>query len=146
MFETRAQIVKRCRIPKQLEEEVFAGMPVSRHVDGKPFYGNVSADEYLNRTYGCGYFSPPSYEKVLSSRPDGGRKVTTDEIAIYAVQLKAEGKTLKEIWSACRKQFPDSAGCRTAEQLRATMRRHDVRMKKKCGSIHSSTLRPGEPT
>ncbi len=145
MFETRAQVVKRCRIPKQLEAEVFAGMPVSAYVDGKPFYGDSAADEYLKRTYGCGYFSPPSYEKVLSARPEGGRKVTTDEVAIYAMQLKAEGKTLKEIWSACRKQFPDGVGCRTAEQLRATMRRHDERMKKKCGSIHSSTLWPGDP-
>ena len=67
MFETRAQVVKRCRIPKQLEAEVFAGMPVSRYVDHKPFYADCVADEYLKRTCGCGYWSPPSYEEVLSA-------------------------------------------------------------------------------
>ena len=145
MFETRAQVVKRCRIPKQLEAEVFAGMPVSRYVEHKPFYADCVADEYLKRTCGCGYWSPPSYEEVLSARPKGGRKVTTGETALYAIRLKAEGKTLKEIWSACRKQFPDGGGCRTHEQVRATMRRYEERMKKKVDQIHSSALRPGVP-
>jgi len=53
-----------------------------------------------------------------------GRKPETLEIAEYANELRLQGKTWKEVLTACKKRWLDDRRVRNARQIRATWNRH----------------------
>ena len=72
-------------------------------------------------------------EVQKSPAPDGrpGRKVETQDIALFADTLRREGLTWKEIWRACRDRWPADLHLKNLEQVRATWRRHVNRRRDK---------------
>ncbi|MGL4421744.1 MAG: hypothetical protein ACRCZF_13840 [Gemmataceae bacterium] len=56
-------------------------------------------------------------------RRPSGRRVETLEIALHAEELRSQGRSWKEILTACRQRWPNDRRVRNAEQIRATHRR-----------------------
>lgn len=54
----------------------------------------------------------------------GGRRIETEEIAVLIGDLRAGGRTWKEVLAACRRRWPNDRRVRTTEQLRKTWQRH----------------------
>lgn len=129
-FMTRSEVISRHRIPKHLQEELFKDMPVATMSEGKPLYVKWQVKAFLKEKFPY----PPAvapFEKVVSMRPRGGRKVTTDEEAIYARDLKKEGKSYKEIVSLMKIRFPERAETFTVGSVPKCIARYEKREERK---------------
>jgi hypothetical protein len=133
VFMNRAEVIRKSRIPKSLQEELMSAMPVATVQKGKPVYLESQVDAFLRERFGEP--KPMPYEKVQGARPRGGRKVTTEQEAIFALELKRQGKSLKEIVSAMKAQWPARKDCLNPESVRKTMTRHEKRRAGYCGLI-----------
>lgn len=125
VFMTRAEVITRYRIPKHLHAELFADMPVATLQKGKPVYLESQVDAFLQERFPKP--TPVPYQRVKGARPRGGRRVTTDHEAMYALHLKGEEKTLKEIVVALKQKWPERKDYFNPDSIRKSMSRHEKR-------------------
>lgn len=122
-FMTTEEVRTESGIPDELTERVLPILPVvCERADGTRIHHEGEVDAFLTE-----YFqSQRQQDARRDPAPTGkqGRKIETLEIAEYANQLKAEGKTWKQICSACKKRWPNDPRVDNREQLRATWTRH----------------------
>lgn len=133
-FMTKEQVVRKYNLhllPKYLQAALFAEMPVAGTSDGKPLYFQGQVDAFLQERFPFRQVNAP-YQKVQGVRPRGGRKVTTDDEAMYALSLKKAGKSLKEIVTAMKTKWPDCKDRFTPDAVRKTMARHERRQERMC--------------
>jgi len=132
---SRAEVIKKYRLdrlPKHLRDELLAAMPVAATNDGKPVYFEGQVDAFLLERFPYPP-APAHYERVVSARPRGGRRITTNDEAIYALELKKEGKTYYEIVPLMKTKWPKRAHAFNIDSVRKTVQRYEKRMQK--GSI-----------
>lgn len=67
---------------------------------------------------------PKARKRAAAATGSPGRKTETQEIAVYANELRLQRKTWKEVFSACRKRWPNDRRVRNSRQIRATWDRH----------------------
>ena len=81
----------------------------------------VQNDAMLKRLVG----DPATPTKhVAAAKRSPGRGTETLEIAVFANELRLQRKTWKEVFSACKKKWPDDRRVRNSRQIRATWDRH----------------------
>lgn len=122
-FMTTAEVRREYRVPEQIAEELLSALPVVlEQQDGNRIHLESEVDEFIAD------FSRKRRRNAAAANPlelgRPGRKVETLEIAIYAHELRGQGKTWKEVRQACRERWPDSEHLKNDDQLRATYRRH----------------------
>lgn len=66
----------------------------------------------------------PSAKQSAAPKRLPGRRTETLEIAEYTNELRLQGKTWKEVLSACKKRWPDDRRVRNARQIRGTWSRY----------------------
>jgi hypothetical protein len=130
-FMTKEQVIEKCCIPELLQEELFAKMPVAVMQNGKPLYFESQVDAFLQEWFSY-HPTGSQYQKVHGARPRGGRKVSTDEEAIFALSLKSASKSLKEIVTAMKTKWPNRKDKFTPDAVRKTMARYEQRQERMC--------------
>ena len=130
IFMTRAEVIRKYRIPKHLHEELFAEMPVATMQKGRPLYHEHQVDCFFKERFS--YPTPAPYERVQSARPRGGRKVTTDHEAIYALDLKSQGMSVADIATAMKNKWPLSKDRFYPDAVRKCMERYEKRQARRC--------------
>ena len=120
-FLTRGEVGRLYRIPPGVLPDVMEGVPVVRlDGDGQEYFVESDVDravaDFARSTGG----RPPACVPAPKGKP--GRRNGTADIALLANELKARGKTWKEILAACKSRF----GHRVTgvEQVRTIWRRH----------------------
>ena len=122
-FMTTAEVRREYRVPEQIADELLSSVPVVlEQPDGTRIHLESEVDDFVaefsrKRRRDAAAVNVPEHSKP-------GRKVETLEIAIYAHELRGQGKTWKEVRQACRERWPDSEHLKNHDQLRATYRRH----------------------
>jgi hypothetical protein len=134
VFMTRAEVIRRYKIPTHLEEELLAAMPVASTHNGKPVYLESQVDAFLKERFPYEPSAIP-HDKVPSARPRGGRKVETDHEAMFALELKKHGQSIKEIVSAMKDKWPHRKDSLNPDSVRKTIARYEKRRQRKCGLI-----------
>jgi hypothetical protein len=120
-FLTRKEIEQLYRIPPDVMPTVLAGLSmVHQHKDGEPQFVEHDVDRAVD-AYAASATGRrgPSCDPAPKGKP--GRRPTTNDIALVANDLKAQGKTWKEILAACKSQFPGRIT--SVEQVRTIWRR-----------------------
>ena len=130
VFMNKTEVIRTYRIPKHLQKDLFADMPIATMEKGRPVYLESQVDAFLQGRFPY-HPAPAPYQKVQGARPRGGRKATTDDVAEYALSLKVKGMTLKEIASACRRKWPDRPDTLKNDAVRKTMSRYEERQARK---------------
>lgn len=128
VFMTRAEVISRYRIPRHLHAELFADMPVATVQNGKPVYLESQVDAFLRGRFPQS--TPGPYQKVIGARPRGGRRVTTAHEAMFALHLKGEHKTLKEIVAAMKLKWPERKDYFNVDSIRKSMSRYEQRQQR----------------
>lgn len=131
-FMTKEQVIKKCKlhlIPKHLQAELLTEMPVAVWIDGKPRYFEGAVDAFLQERFPYRPAVAP-YQRVQGARPRGGRKVTTDHEAMYALFLKKEGKSLRETVTAMKAKWPERKDYFKEDAVRKCMERYEKRQEK----------------
>ena len=125
VFMAKAEVVRKYRIPKHLQQELLSEMPVATVQKGKPVYLESQVDAFLRERFP--HPTPIPYEKVMGARPRGGRRVTTAHEAMYALELKKQGKSLKEIVVALKQKWPERKDYFNVDSIRKSMCRYEKR-------------------
>ncbi len=128
VFMTSAEVITRYRIPKHLHAELFADMPVATVQKGKPVYLESHVDAFLREHFP--HPPPVPYQKVQSARPRGGRRVTTAHEAMFALQLKGRGDSMKDIMVALKRKWPERKDYFNVDAIRKSMSRHEKRQQR----------------
>lgn len=129
-FMTTAEVRREYRIPDGLAKKILASLPaVHTQDDGTQIHLESDVDDHLAE------FSR-QHRKVEASKtppPDGrpGRSNETQEIALYADELRRAKKTWKEVLKACRERWLDNPHVSNVEQIRGTHRRHFPKRKRR---------------
>ena len=129
VFMTKEEVITRYRIPEHLLERLLANMPVATTRNGAPVYLESQVDAFLRNRFPY----PPTvapYQNVQGGRPRGGRKVATAHEAEYALTLKRQDKTMKEIVAALKDKFPSRKQFFSTDSVRKTMERHEKRRRR----------------
>lgn len=134
VFMTRAEVIRRYLIPKHLEQELLAGMPVAFTHNDKPVYLESQVDAFLKSRFPYEPSAIP-YDKVPGARPRGGRKVETDHEAMFALELKKRGQSIKDIVRAMKDKWPHRKESLNPDAVRKTVARYEKRQQRKCGLI-----------
>jgi hypothetical protein len=129
-FMTKAEVIRKYKIPEHLQAELFAEMPVAGTNDGKPLYFEGQVDAFLQERFPYRP-TPAPYQRVQGARPRGGRKVTTDHEAMYALFLKSQGNSMKEIVTALKIRYPERKDYFTTDAVRKCMERYEMRQARK---------------
>jgi hypothetical protein len=120
-FLTRSEVERLYRMPPGVLPTVMAGVPVvHRGEDGEPYFVEKDVDRAVD-TFAAS--ANGKQHPTCDSAPKGkpGRRTTTADIAVVANDLKAQGKTWKEILAACKGRFPGRVT--SLEQVRTIWRR-----------------------
>lgn len=128
VFMTRAEVITRYRIPKHLHGELFTDMPVATVQKGKPVYLESQVDAFLRERFP--HPTPMPYQKVQSARPRGGRRVTTDHEAMYALELKGRNVVMKDILLAMKQKWPERKDFFNVDSIRKSMSRYEKRQQR----------------
>lgn len=128
VFMTRAEVITRYRIPKHLHAELFADMPFATVQKGKPVYLESQVDAFLRERFP--HPIPMPYQKVRGARPRGGRRVTTDHEAMYALELKGRNTVMKDIVLALKQKWPERKDYFNVDSIRKSMCRHEKRQQR----------------
>lgn len=126
IFMTRAEVIRKYRIPKHLHDELFAEMPVAGMNDGKPLYFEGQVDAFLQERFPYRPAIAP-YQRVQGARPRGGRRVTTDHEAMYALFLKSQGNSMKETVTALKQRYPERKDYLNQDSVRKSIYRYEKR-------------------
>ncbi len=121
-FLTRSEIERLYQIPPDVLPTVMAGVPVvHRDESGEERFAESHIDRAVDAfAASASRMQHQTCEPAPKGRP--GRRNTTADIAVVANELKAQGKTWKEMLAACKSRFPGRVT--NAEQLRTIWRRH----------------------
>lgn len=116
-FLTKEEIERLYGIPPAIRPTVLGKVqPVYRDENGEQYFVendvDMAVDDYAASVIGR---QPSESRPAAKGKP--GRTNTTADIARYANELKAQGKTWKEICAACKGRFPGRTKGR--EQVRA---------------------------
>jgi hypothetical protein len=120
-FLTRSEIEWLYQMPPGVLPTVMAAVgEAHRGEDGEPFFVESDVDRAVDAFAAA---SRGKQHRTCEPAPKGrpGRRNTTADIAVVANDLKAQGKTWKEILAACKSRFPGRV--RTLEQVRTIWRR-----------------------
>lgn len=110
-------------VPDDLAPKLLPLMPVfAIRADGTRIHLESEIDDFLAKIARSQRLGEARAKRADAGRP--GRKVTTQEVAVFADELKRAGKSWKEILRACRQQWPDDPRVKDHETVRATWRRH----------------------
>lgn len=134
VFMSRAEVIRRYGIPRQLQGELLSAMPVATTRSGRPVYLESQVDAFLKERFPYGP-SPIPYETVQSARPRGGRKVETDHEAMFALELKKQRHSIKDIVRAMKDKWPHRKNSFNPDAVRKTIARYEKRQQQKCGLI-----------
>lgn len=132
VFMPRADVIKRYRMPRHLHTDLFKEMPVATVQNGKPVYLESQVDAFLRERFP--HPTPIPYQKVMGARPRGGRRVTTDHEALFAIQMKKEGKTMKQIVKAMKEKWPERAEDFNISSVGKTIWRYECRQSRQSNS------------
>lgn len=122
-FLTTEAVQDKYQIPDELAPAILPLLPfVHEREDGTRIHLESEVDDFLAEFFRRQRQSDARRHPAPTARP--GRKIKTWDIAAYANELRKEGKTWKEVWSACKKRWPDDPRVRNQEQVRATWNRH----------------------
>ena len=117
-FLTRSEIGRLYQIPPDVLPTVMAGVSmVHRANDGEPQFVESDVDRAVDA-----YAASATGRQLLAPKGKPGRRKTTDDIAVVVKDLKAQGKTWKEICAVCKSRFPGRIT--SLEQVRTIWRRH----------------------
>ena len=125
VFMNRAEVIRKSRIPKSLQENLMSAMPVATVQNGKPVYLESQVDAFLREHFL--HPTPVPYQKVRSARPRGGRRVTTAHEAMFALQLKGRGHSMKDIMIALKRKWPERKDYFNVDAIRKSMSRYEKR-------------------
>ena len=117
-FLTGDEIEELYQMPPDVLPTVMASLPVAhRGEDGQPYFVESDVDRAVDA------FASRRQHRTCDPAPNGkpGRRNTTADIALVANDLKAQGKTWKEILAACKSRFPGRIT--SLEQVRTIWRR-----------------------
>lgn len=120
-FLTRAEVERLYQMPPGVLPTVMASVPVAhRGEDGQPYFVESDVDRAVDAFAAS---ARGKHRRTCEPAPKGkpGRPNTTDDIAVVVNDLKAQGKTWKEIFAACKGRFPGRV--KSVEQLRTIWRR-----------------------
>ena len=132
VFMNRAEVIRKSRIPKSLQTDLMSAMPVATVQKGKPVYLESQVDAFLRERFP--HPTPTPYQKVQSARPRGGRRVTTDHEALFAIQMKKECKTMKHIVKAMKEKWPERAEDFNISSVGKTIWRYECRQSRQSNS------------
>lgn len=121
-FLTRDEIERLYQMPPGVLPTVMAGVrEAHRGEDGQPYFVESDVDRAVDAFAAS---ASGRRHQTCEPAPQGkpGRRNMTADIAVVANDLKAQGKTWKEILAACKDRFPGRV--KTVEQLRTIWRRH----------------------
>jgi hypothetical protein len=121
-FLTRGEVQRLYQMPPGVLPTVMAGVPVAhRGEDGESYFVESDVDRAVDAFAAS---ASGRRHQTCKAVPKGkpGRRNTTADIALVANELKAQGKTWKEILAACKSRFPGRV--KSLEQLRTIWRRH----------------------
>ncbi len=120
-FLTSSEIERLYRMPPDVLPTVMASVPVAhRGESGEPYYVESDVDRAVDAFAASATGRQhQTRERAPNGRP--GRRNTTADIALVINDLKAQGKTWKEILATCKSRFPGRV--RNLEQLRTIWRR-----------------------
>lgn len=128
-FMTTEQVRVESCIPDELAPTILPILPVvGERQDGTRIHHEGEVDAFLTEYFRGLHMPEVRHNPAPKGEP--GRKTETLEIAEYANQLKSEGKTWKQIFSACKQRWPGDPRVDNREQVRATWQRHFKRKKK----------------
>lgn len=121
-FLTKNEIKRLYRIPGDVLPGVMAKVPViHRGENGEPYFVESDVDRAVDAVAASAAVRQSGGgEPAPKGKP--GRKNSTADIALLANELKAQGKTWKENYSACKRQFPGRVT--SVEQIRSIWERH----------------------
>jgi hypothetical protein len=118
-FLTKSEVERLYRMPPDVLPTVMANVAVAhRGENGEPYFVEGDVDRAVDAFAASGK-QHRACGPATQGRP--GRRNTTADIALVANDLKAEGKTWKEILAACKSRFPGRVT--SVEQLRTIWRR-----------------------
>jgi hypothetical protein len=120
-FLTRSEIERLYQIPAAVLRTVIAGVAVvHRDEDGEPYFIESDVDRAVDAfAVSAAGRQRPTCDPAPKGKP--GRRTKTADIALVVNDLKAQGKTWKEAFTACKRQFPGRV--KSVEQLRTIWRR-----------------------
>jgi hypothetical protein len=117
-FLTPSEIERLYQMPPDVLPTVMASVPVAhRGEDAEPYFVESDVDRAVDA-----FAASVSGRRGPAPKGKPGRRSTTADIALVANDLKAHGKTWKEILAACKGRFPGRV--KSLEQLRTIWRRH----------------------
>src|SRR5688572_1385634 len=129
-FLTTEEVRQEYRVPPSLAPELLAELPaVADNADGQRIHLECEVDDFFaeffrRRRLAISQSGPRTHVRA-------GRHVETQEVALYADELRRQKRTWKQIWKACKERWPGDPRVRTFEQIRATHRRHLGGLRKK---------------
>jgi hypothetical protein len=104
-FLTRGDIERLYQMPPDVLPTVMADVPVAHWAkDGEPSFVESDVDRAVDRYASSAGRQGPACDPAPKGKP--GRRTKTAGIALVVNDLKAQGKTWKEIVAACKSQFP----------------------------------------
>jgi hypothetical protein len=110
--------------PKELFARIQPSLPIlCIGDDGQPCYLESVVDDFLKQLA----------RRIGASTPKPGRPDTTSGIAEFVEQLRANGKSWKEIHSACKRNWPADPRVTSLQQVRDQWRRHFGDRRRKSG-------------
>lgn len=110
-------------LPDALTERVLPLLPVAfESPDGTRYHLESEVDQFFARFVRQGRQDDRRANPPAAGKP--GRKPVTQEIAVYADELKRQGKTWKEVRRACGQKWPTDDRVKDTERVRATWRRY----------------------
>jgi hypothetical protein len=121
-FLTRGEIERLYQMPPGVLPTVMASVRVAHRGEGdQPYFVESDVDRAVDAfAASAGGRQGRPYDPATKGKP--GRPNTTADIALVANDLKAQGKTWKEILAACKSLFPGRV--RSLEQVRTIWRRN----------------------
>jgi hypothetical protein len=120
-FLTRGEIERLYQMPPEVLRSVMANVRVAyRDESGEERFAESHIDRAVDDFPASATGSQP---RTCKPAPKGkpGRPNTTADIALVANDLKAQGKTWKEVLAACKSRFPGRV--KSVEQVRTIWRR-----------------------
>ena len=117
---TKAQLLKQYQIPACLEEEFLEGAPVFRYINGIPHYLEHQVDDFIRTRWPC-----------VHTRGRVGRRVETEDAAVYTLSQRRSNRPWKQIAVDCKKLFPDCSGSHNPDSVKQIVKRHLKRLRER---------------
>lgn len=109
-------------LPPSLADRILPLLPVAfESADGTRYHLESEVDQFFARFVRQGRQDDRRANQPAAGKP--GRKPVTQEIAVYADELRRQGKTWKEVRRACAERW-DDVRVQDTERVRATWRRY----------------------